>query len=285
MQHAAFEQHLEHVVDTAHRMQVLGEEAPAGFHVGDQRCLLRNPREIIERELDAGLMGNRRDMQSGIGGASSGRHCSTGVLQALLRDEVTRQRASRAQQLHHHAARLARGRGALLRHRGHRGRPRQRKAERLGHHRHRVGGELARARAQRRQADALEPVELGLLHVAGHHGAHGLEGIEDGDVLAFPASGRGRPAVHEDGGQVQAHHGHHHARQRLVASGKGHQCVVSVPSADGLHAIGDDFARSQRELHPCMAHRHRIGHSNRGKIKRRAAPLLDGHARFAREFA
>src|SRR2546429_3904723 len=40
------------------------------------------------------------------------------------------------------------------------------KAERLRHHRHRVGGELSRARAQRRQANMLERPQVIFLHVS-----------------------------------------------------------------------------------------------------------------------
>src|SRR3546814_14013534 len=40
------------------------------------------------------------------------------------------------------------------------------------------------------------------------------------DVLAVEPAGQNRSAIHEDRGYVEAHHYHHHARQRLVAAGQ-----------------------------------------------------------------
>ncbi len=285
VQRAALQQHAQHVVHAAHGVQVLGEKAPAGLHVRDQRRLLRDPGEVIQRESDPRFMGDCGDMQSRVGRAAGRGNRRAGVLQTFLRHQVARARPAGAQKLHHHAACFARGGRPFLGHRGHGGRARQREAQGLGDHRHRVGGELAGTGAQRRQAHALELVELGGLHFAGHHRADRLEGIEHRDVAPLPPAGRGRAAVHEDRRQVETDDGHHHAGQGLVAARESHQRIVGVPSAHGFHAIGDDLARGERELHARVAHRHRIGHRDRGEVERHAAPLFDRDASLASELA
>ena len=80
---------------------------------------------------------------------------------ALARDEVARQRPAVCETISHHApAGAARQREPLGVDRGQHRRAGQREAERLGDHRHRVGGELAGARAERRRAGVPELVEL-----------------------------------------------------------------------------------------------------------------------------
>ena len=48
VQRTAFEQHPQHVVDAANRVQILGEEPSTRLHVGDQRRAFRNSRQIVE---------------------------------------------------------------------------------------------------------------------------------------------------------------------------------------------------------------------------------------------
>ena len=285
MQSAALEQHLQHVVNTAHRVQILGEEAAAGLHIGNERRLLRNARKIVQREPDAGLVRDCRDMQARIGRAARRGYRGAGVLEAFLRDEIARQRTAGPKQLHHHPPRFARCGRALLGHCRHGGRARQREPERFRNHGHRVRGELSGAGPERRQADSLELIEFRLQHVARHHRAHRLECIQHGDIAAFPAPGRCGPTIHEHRRQVEAHHRHHHAGQRFIATRESDQRIVGMAAAHGLDAVGDDLARGQRELHARVAHRHRIGHRDRSEVERHPAPLLHRHAGLAREFA
>ena len=104
-------------------------------------------------------------------------------------------------------------------------------AERLRHHRHRVGGELPGAGADTRQAGALEPGKRRLVHRAGHHRTDRLVGIEDRHVAAVKAAGQRRAAIDEDRGHVAADHAHHHARQRLVAAAEADQPVIGKARA------------------------------------------------------
>ena len=152
VQVAAIEQRLQHRGDAADPVQVDGEVLAAGLQVADQRRAREDVGDVVEREADAGLVGDRRQVQAGVGGAAGRGHGGAGVLECLARHQIARQRAAVAQDLGGAAAGAARQREALHVDRRHHRRARQRQAERLRHHRHRVGGELARARSQRRRA-------------------------------------------------------------------------------------------------------------------------------------
>src|SRR6266850_702356 len=56
------QQRFENSVDAADSVEILGEEAAAGLEIGDERRALRDAREIVEREADAGLMRDRRNV-------------------------------------------------------------------------------------------------------------------------------------------------------------------------------------------------------------------------------
>ena len=277
MQRAAFQEFLQHRVDAADLVQVLRQVLAARLHVGEIGRALRHAREIIQRELDARLVSDRRDVQAGVGRAAGRGDRGAGVLQAFSRHQLARQRPALLQDLHRHAAGFARLRAARGIHRRHRRRAGEREAERLRHHRHGVGGELPGTGAQARQADVFEHVELLARHGAGVDAADRFVGVEHGHVLAVQAARQRRAAVHEDRRQVQAQHRHHHAGQRLVAAGEGHQRVVGMAAHHRLDAVGDDFARYQRVAHAGVVHRHRVRDRDRGEIERHATRIA--HAR------
>ena len=85
-------------------------------------------------------------------------------------------------------------------------------AQDLEGHGHRVGGELAAARARPGRRGRLELVELVLGHAAGGLRADALEDVEDRDLAAAPAAGRHRAAVEHDAGHVEPREGHDRAR-------------------------------------------------------------------------
>ena len=265
-------------------MQILREEASAGLEIGDQRRALRDAREVVEREADAGLVRNRRNVQRCVGRAARCSNGGTRVFETLPGDELARQRAV-FDQLHDGLARLARERGALFRHRGQRCRAGQREPERLGNHRHGVGGELAGTRAERGEAHALELVEFRPLHIAREHRAYGLVGVEHRDIAPLPPAGQRCAAVDENRRQVEPHHRHHHPGQRLVAAGEGHERIVGMPARYGLDAIGDDLARDERVAHAAVVHRHRVRDRDRREIERHAARIAHRRCGITRELA
>ena len=286
MQRAALEQLLQHRVDAADLVQVLGEVFSARLHVGERGRALGDAREIVQREFDAGLVRDRGDVQPGIGRAAGRRDRGAGVLQALPRHQLARQRAAFLQDVHRRVLPAPLRKGLSFRSNGrHRGRSRQREAERFRDHRHGVGAELARAGAQARQADVLEHIQFLARHRAGIDAADRLVGVEHGHIPAVQAPGQRGAAVHEDGRNVEPHHRHHHAGQRLVAAGEGHQRVVGVAAHHRLDAVGDDLARHQRIAHAGVVHRHRIGDRDGGEVERHPARVAHARAGVLRQRA
>ena len=284
VQGTALEQRFQHGVNAACRVKVFREETPARLHVGEERRAPCHAREIIEREADAGLVRDRRNVQPGVGRAAGRGDRGAGVLQALLCHQLSGQRTV-FQKIHHDLAGLA-GKIVSFRRNGGQGRRAGKpKAERLRHHRHRVGGELSRARAQRRQADMLERPQVIFLHVSSEHRPDRLIGIEHGDIAPLPFPGQRGAAVDEHRRKIESHHRHHHAGQRLVAAGEGDERVVGMAARHRLDAVGDDFARQQRVAHAAVVHRHRVGDRDRREVERHAARAADGGAGFARELA
>jgi hypothetical protein len=98
-----------------------------------------------------------------------------------------------------------------------------------------------------------------------------LEHILHGDLAAAIAAGQDRTAIDEDRRHVEAHHGHHHAGQRLVAAGQPNQRVVAMAAHGELDRIGDDLARHQRRLHALVAHGDAVGDGDGAEFARRAA--------------
>ena len=108
-------------------------------------------------KADAGLVRDRRDVQRGIGRAAGRGDDGAGVFERRARDDVARPRPAARHRRHDDGAGAPGVIGALgIDPRDHR-HVRHAEPQRLGDHRHRVGGELSGAGADRRQAGALEP--------------------------------------------------------------------------------------------------------------------------------
>jgi hypothetical protein len=244
-------------------VQIEGEIAPARLQVRDQRGSREDVGDVVEREAHARLVRDRRQVQPGVGRAAGRGDRGAGVLERLPRHEIARQRPALEDDLGRSRAGAAGQREALgVRRRQHR-RARQREAERLGDHRHGVGGELAGARAERRRAGVAELVELGFGHAAGEHRADAFVSGEDRHVLAAPAAGQHRAAVDEDARHVDARHRHHDAGQRLVAAGEADQRVVGVRLHHRLDRVGDQLARDEAHAHAAVVHRDAVGDRDR----------------------
>src|SRR3546814_19257912 len=71
-----------------------------------------------------------------------------------------------------------------------------------------------------------------------------------------------------------AHHGHHHAGQRLVAAGEADQRVVAVAAHGELDGVGDEVAADQRRLHALVAHGDAVGHGDGAELSRGAGGRL-----------
>ena len=94
------------------------------------------------------------------------------------------------------------------------------------------------------------------------------------------APGEHRPAAHHDGRQVEAHGGHEHAGDDLVARGHEHESVEGVRLRHRLDRIGDQLAARQRVQHAAMVHGEAVADAHDPELERRATGLahagLDG---------
>ena len=94
----------------------------------------------------------------------------------------------------------------------------RRQAQHLARHRHRVGGELAAARARARTGDVFQRAQVALGHAAGRARAHRLEHVLDGDVLAAELARHDRPAVQHQPRPIQPRQRHHRPRDASCRS-------------------------------------------------------------------
>jgi hypothetical protein len=194
----------------------------------------------------AGLVRDRRQVQGRIRGATRGADHGTGIFQGLARDDVARQHGLSPGAGPHHFHELAAARrisgarslntaGTMLEPMG--ARPRASLTMPM------VLAVNCPAQAPAEQAGARDGVQL--LHGggAGQHLAYGLVGVDH--VKGAPRyaarhlPGQGRAAMHEDAGHIAAHHGHHQARQVLVAGTHGKDAVplVAAQEASTLSAM------------------------------------------------
>jgi hypothetical protein len=94
-------------------VHVARDEAAARLEVGEQRRAPQHLGHVVEIEADARLVRDRRDVQRRVGRAAGRGDHGAGILEALARDEIARQRPAVAQEAHHEMRRPARERRAL----------------------------------------------------------------------------------------------------------------------------------------------------------------------------
>ena len=267
-------QFLHHDGHAADLVEVFGHILPAGLHIDEIGRVLEDLADIEQVEIDPGLMRDGGQVQTGIGRAAGAGNDARRVFQRFAGDDVARAQPG-GKQPHH---RLAGGHTILVAGLVRCGCARgigQRQTDRLGHAGHGVGGELATASPRAGAGDAFDDRQCLVRQIARLMLAHGLEHILHGDILAIEAAGQDRAAIDEHRWHVQPHHRHHHARQRLVTTGKAHQRVVAMAAHGQFDRVGDRIARSEAGAHPFMAHGDAIGHGDGREFTRRAAAVLD----------
>ena len=125
------------------------------------------------------------------------------------------------------------------------------------------------------QADAFQLVQLLVGHGPGGVAADGLEDVDDGDVAVLEAARQDAAAVHEDGGDVEAEHRHHHAGEAFVAPGETDDGVVAVAAHGEFDAVGDDLAGDEAALHALVAHGDAVGDGDGGELAGGSAGFFD----------
>ncbi len=84
-----------------------------------------------------------------------------------------------------------------------------------------------------------------IAHVTGGMLTHSLEHVLDGDILPLVTTRQDGATIEEDARHIEAHHDHHHARQRLVATGKADHGIIAMATHGELNGISDHFTGHQ----------------------------------------
>ena len=148
---------------------------------------------------------------------------------------------------------------------------RQRQSKRLGQAVHRIRREHARTRPAGRAGVLLDRRHILVADAVVGCDHHRVDQVERHLLAPQDDLARlHRPARDEDGGNVQPHRRHQHARRDLVAVGDADHRIGAMGIDHVFDGVGDQLARGQRIQHPVMAHRDPV-------IDRDGVELL-GHA-------
>ena len=159
VQQPLLEQVPEHDGHAADAVEIAHVELAARLHVGDVRHTRGDLVEVVEIELDAGLVGDRQQVQHGVGRTAERVGERDRVLERALGQDVVRSQPD-PQHVDDRLAGAARVVVTPAVDGGRRRRARQRQPERLPDRAHRVGGEHAAAGALARAGVLLDRVQL-----------------------------------------------------------------------------------------------------------------------------
>jgi hypothetical protein len=233
--------------------------------------------DVGKIELDASLVGDRRQVKGAVGRPARGGDDGGRILQGLSRDDVARPDVARDQV--HHRSPAGGGDGAAPGvDSGNEAGAGQRDADRFRHRRHRARGVLPRAGADRRAGRHFQALQLVAADLAAGVGAHAFEHLDDADLTAVEIARQQGAAIQEHRWHVEPHHRHHHAGQGLVAARQANDGIVAMAAHDQLDRLRHQLARHQRSLHAAMAVGDAVGHAGRGELEGGAAGLA--HARL-----
>ena len=225
------------------------------FH--EEGCLARESVDIVHREVNPSLLGNGEQMEHGVGGGSHGYiHCH-GVEECLTGGYAARQHTLVAilvigqRVLHNQAGCLLHQALTVLMGSQYSAVARQRETDGLCQVVHRVGGEHSRTAAAARTSAVLNLLKVGIADGGVATFNHGDDKVK---VLALVLPGFHGTTAHENGGDVQAHGCHQHARGNLVAVRDANHGISLVAVDHIFHRVGNDVARGQRIEHSVVAH-------------------------------
>ena len=202
-------------------------------------------------------MGDRQDMEHGVGGAAHRDIQRHGIVKRAAAGDRARQHRGVAVavvgkgHLDDPRGRLFEQLAAIGMGRHHRAVARQRQAQRLVEAVHRVGREHSRARTAGRTGIHLDAGQQFVGHraVAAHH--HRVHQIV---FLVTDHPGFHRSARNKNRRDIEAHRRHQHPGGDFVAVADADHGIRLVGVDHVFHAVGDDFARRQRIEHPVVAH-------------------------------
>jgi len=244
VQQTRIQQGFHHDRYAADLVHVVHHEPAERLEVAQVRDLLADPGEVVHGQLDPGLVGDRQQVQYGVGRATEGHHHGDRVLERFAGHDL----AGGDALLEHGDHGLAAAMGETVAppiYSRRSSRTGDRHAEGFGSAGHRVGGVHAAAGALTRADRALDPVHLVAADQAAHTGTDGLEGVDDRDVLAVHLAGHDRTGVEKDRSKIKTGGRHQHAGQRLVTPRQQDRAVQAFGLHHGLHRVGDDLPADQ----------------------------------------
>ena len=275
MQLVGFQQALCEQRRAAGPVHVERDVASAGAQVSDQWGLLGDAVEVVDAEFDAGLAGEREQVQHDVGRAAGRGGADDAVLERVLGQDVARLDASPEHVHNEPAGRLADVVLAWVG-RADRGGTHWREAEELQRGRHGVGGVLRAACAGAGAGVERNLMQFFVVDCAGGVLADRFEHVLNGEVTAVVvASGRDGTGVERDGGNVDSRHRHGGGGDGLVAAADDNGGVEGVADGAELDRVGDDLARDERGFHALGAHRDAVGDRDGVDLHRGAAGLAD----------
>ena len=259
---------------------------PARRHEArEHRRPLADRRQLVERERHLGLARHREQVQDPVRRAAGRGDPGRGVEERAPVEERARGDVPRGEvdggrpgPLRRRALRLD-----LLRRHEPVAEPRD--PEAVERHRHRVRGEVARARAGPRTRDGLELVQLPAREQPPLLCADGLPDVLDRHLAAVQPPGAHRPAVEDAGRLVDARERHQRGRDGLVAPDEADERVEVVRVRHQLDRVGDHLTGDQRGAHPGRPLRLVVGDGDRVERQRHAPGCGDARAHRVGEVA
>jgi hypothetical protein len=242
VEQAGIEQFAHDHGETADAVDVGHVVAAVGLGVGDVGDAGTHPVEVVEGQIDTGLVGDGQEVEHGVGRAAEGHDDGDGVLERLLGHDLAGPDVALQQSDHG----LAGVEGTVV-------------ASAVdGGGDADPGSDMPMASATDAMVLAVnipahEPAvgqalcsmsdKLGVAQGPGGVGAHRFEDAHDVEGLVTGVAGKDGAAVDEDGGQVEPGRRHQHAGQRLVATGEGHHAVEAL----GVHHVSTESAMTSRD--------------------------------------
>ena len=273
-----------HERDAAGVEHVVRVPSAPRLHVGDDRGAGRDALEIVDREVDPEIAGDRDEVQHGVCGATGRGDRRHRVLERLLRDERARRHVV-TDELHGESPGLVRRLLLVAVHGGDPVRPERRQPEEVEDRRHRVRGELTAAGARAGARDRLELVQVGITHRAGGVGADPLVHVADRHLTVAVDTRGDRAGVRDDGGNVEPARSHRTAGVGLVTRHELDEPVEEMAARHELDRVRDHLARDERGAHAGGPHRDAVRDRDRVELHRGSARVAHATLDVHREVA
>ena len=257
MQQAGHQQGFHHLWDAAGAVQVHRQVLAAGLEVAQHGGFHAHALKVVNRPVDLGSVGDRQEVQHGVGGSSCGHDHGDCVFDRLASHDVTRLDVF-LDGFHQNFGRLPGGVELFVVRVCHGAGVGQRDAQRLEGRGHGVGGVHAATGTGARYRPALDLQQVRIAQATGGVFAHSLKHADDVQVTALVVPRQDGAAVNIDGRHIGAQHAHQSSGHVFVTATDHHHAVHPLALDAGLDAVRDHFPADQRVLHALGPHGHAV---------------------------